>query len=171
MNLACTLEGFFSMLMGKESLEGASLQGPWEQKDGIKVELNQPMKGMAWCAYDSSKCNSAGNRASRLMICSEGFQHIQSLITQTLQVWQTIEQTGHRIDDRAVEITAWSCVSLGCFSTNTHAQSAGVGWFSALLAQWGLLSGVSVNLVRQAHLKEKVKMYSLKNRWIFILTS
>lgn len=98
------------------------------------------------------------------MICSEGFQHIQSLITQTLQVWQTTEQAGQRIDDQAVEIAAWSCVSLGCFSINTHAQSAGVGQFSALLAQRGLLSGVSVNLVRQAHLKEKVKMSSLKNR-------
>lgn len=158
-------------MMGEECSEGASQQGPWEQKDGFEVELNQPVKGMAWCASDSSKCNSAGNRASRLMVCSEGFQHIQSLITQTLQVWQTTEQAGHRIDDRAVEIAAWSCVSLGCFSTNTHAQSAGVGQVSALLAQRGLLSGVCVNLVRQAHWNEKVKMYRLKNRWMFILNN
>lgn len=67
-----------------------------------------------------------------------------------LQVWQSTELAGHRIDDRAAEIAAWSCVSLGCFSTNTHAQSAGVGQVSALLAQRGLLSGVSVNLIRQA---------------------
>lgn len=82
---------------GKSSLkEPASRDHGSKQKDSFTMECDQPVKGVTWCAYDSSKCNSAGNTGSRLMTCSDGFQHIQSLISQMLQVWQTIEQAGHQ---------------------------------------------------------------------------